>query len=29
MKIIMDQGTPGIQCVKRIGCVPSTEKMPP
>ena len=24
MKIIMDQGTPGIQCVKRIGCVPST-----
>merc|ERR1719316_2224115 len=28
MKIIMDQGTPGIQCVKRIGYVPNTEKRP-
>ena len=24
MKIIMDHGTPGIQCVNRIGCVTST-----
>ena len=29
MKIIMDQGMPGIQCVKRMGCVPKTSKMPP